>query len=157
MRVLELLDELVEEVEESRRSVFGNKKVIDVDFVLEILYEIRAVFPDELVYAQQLLEREQEIISSAQVRAKNILDGVEGRLTEMVDHHKVTQLAYEKANRMIDTAEIRAAEIKNGANDYAVNVLDDLHSYLKEYMDIVKQNQSNFVNKKNMNQAEFEF
>ena len=156
MKVFDLLDEIIEEVDNSRKSLFGNKKTIDVEFVLEILEEIKAALPEEIVYAQEVLDHKREIIDSAQGKAKNILDGVDNRLSELVEEHKVTQLAYEKANRVIDAAQKQAYEIRVNANDYAVNVLEDLSSYMKEYMDIIKENQSNFNNKKNKDQAEFE-
>ena len=156
MKVFDLLDEIIEEVDNSRKSLFGNKKTIDVEFVLEILEEIKAALPEEIVYAQEVLDHKREIIDSAQGKAKNILDGVDNRLSELVEEHKVTQLAYEKANRVIDAAQKQAYEISVNANDYAVNVLEDLSSYMKEYMDIIKENQSNFINKKNKDQAEFE-
>ncbi|WP_079547595.1 hypothetical protein [Christensenella massiliensis] len=156
MKIFDLLNEIIEEVDNSRKSLFGNKKTIDVEFVLEILEEIKTALPDEIVYAQEVLDHKREIIDSAQAKAKNILDGVDTRLSELIEEHKVTQLAYEKANRVIDTAQKQAYEIRVNANDYAVNVLEDLSSYMKEYMDIIKENQSNFINKKNKDQAEFE-
>ena len=156
MKIFDLLNEIIEEVDNSRKALFGNKKTIDVEFVLEILEEIKTALPDEIVYAQEVLDHKREIIDSAQAKAKNILDGVDTRLSELIEEHKVTQLAYEKANRVIDTAQKQAYEIRVNANDYAVNVLEDLSSYMKEYMDIIKENQSNFINKKNKDQAEFE-
>ncbi|MEG0256940.1 MAG: hypothetical protein RR632_01420 [Christensenella sp.] len=156
MKIFDLLDEIAEEVDNSRKSLFGNKKTIDVEFVMEILEDIKAALPDEIQYAQDVLEHKRAIIDSAQDKAKNILDGVDNRLAELVEEHKVTQLAYEKANRVIDTSQKQAYEIRVNANDYAVNVLEDLSSYMKEYMDIIKENQSNFINKKNKDQAEFE-
>ena len=156
MKIFDLLNEIIEEVDNSRKTLFGNKKTIDVEFVLEILEEIKTALPDEIVYAQEVLDHKREIIDSAQAKAKNILDGVDTRLSELIEEHKVTQLAYEKANRVIDTAQKQAYEIRVNANDYAVNVLEDLSSYMKEYMDIIKENQSNFINKKNKDQAEFE-
>lgn len=156
MKVLDLISEIQEEIDNGRKTLFSNKKTIDVDFVLEILDEIKDVLPDEIVYARQLLDHEQEIINKAQAKAKNILDGVDTRLSELIDEHKVTQLAYEKSNRIIDMAQKQAYEMRVNANDYAVNVLEDISSYMKEYMDIIKENQSNFINKKNKDQAEFE-
>lgn len=156
MKIFSLLDELMDEVDNSRKSLFGTKKTIDVEFVLEILAEVKESLPDEIVYAQEVLEHKREIINAAQEKAKNILDGVDTQLAELVEEHRVTQLAYEKANRVIDTAQKQAYEIRVNSNDYAVNVLEDLSSYMKEYVDIIKENKSNFINKKNKDQAEFE-
>jgi hypothetical protein len=84
-----------------------------------------------------------------------VLKGVDSKISGMIDEHRVTQLAYEKANRLVDAAERQAYELRIGANDYAVNVLEDLASYMQEYMDIISENKSNFINKKNKDQAEF--
>ncbi|BDF58403.1 hypothetical protein CE91St36_12200 [Christensenellaceae bacterium] len=155
MKIFDLIDEILDEIENGRKSLFGNKKTIEVDFVLEILNEIKEAMPEDLLYAQEVLGHKQEIINQAQEKAKNILDGVDNRLAELIEEHRVTQLAYEKSNRMIDMAQKQAYEIRVNANDYAVNVLEDLSSYMREYMDIIKENQSNFINKKNKDQAEF--
>ncbi|MEA5003713.1 MAG: hypothetical protein VB081_09460 [Christensenella sp.] len=155
MKIFDLIDEIQDEIENGRKSLFGNKKTIEVDFVMEILQEIKDSVPEDLLYAQEVLGHKQEIINQAQEKAKNILDGVDNRLAELIEEHRVTQLAYEKSNRMIDMAQKQAYEIRVNANDYAVNVLEDLSSYMREYMDIIKENKSNFINKKNKDQAEF--
>ncbi len=155
MKVLELMDEIIAEIDESRKSLFSTKKTIDVDFVMEILGEIREALPAEITQAREIISKERQIINDAQERAKNILGGVDSKITEMIEEHRVTQLAYEKSNRIVDMAQRQAFELRTGANDYAVDVLDDLTSYLKEYMDIIQENKSNFINKKNKDQAEF--
>ena len=73
MKVFDLLDEIIEEVDNSRKSLFGNKKTIDVEFVLEILEEIALALPEEIVYAQEVLDHKREIIDSGRGKAKNIL------------------------------------------------------------------------------------
>ncbi len=155
MKVLDLMDEIMAEIEEGRKSLFSTKKTIDVDFVLEILDEIKEALPKEIILAQEILSQKQSIIDDAQLKAQSILDGVDQRLSEMIEEHRVTQLAYEKSNRMLDVAEKQAYEVRTNANDYAVNVLDDLSSYMREYIDIIQENKSNFINKKNKDQAEF--
>lgn len=155
MKVLDLLDEIMAEIEDSRKSLFSSKKTIEVDYVLDILEEIREAIPEDIKRAQQVLDKEQSIISEAQAKAKDMLNGMDTRINEMIEEHRVTQLAYEKSSRILDTAEQQAYELRANSNDYAVNVLDDLMSYLKEYIDIIQENKSNFINKKNKDQSEF--
>jgi vacuolar-type H+-ATPase subunit H len=155
MKILDLMDEIIAEIADSRKTFFSTKKTIDVDFVLEILDEIKEALPQEIIDAQKVLESKQSIINDAKQKAQGILEGVDQRLSEMIEEHRVTQLAYEKSNRMLDIAERQAYEIRTNANDYALNVLDDISSYMREYMDIIQENKSNFINKKNKDQAEF--
>lgn len=154
MKVLDLLDEIMAEIEDSRKSLFSSKKTIEVDYVLDILEEIRSAIPEDIKRAQQILDKEQYILSDAQSKAQDVLSGMDTRINEMIEEHRVTQLAYEKSSRLLDTAEQQAHELRANSNDYAVSVLDDLTSYLKEYIDIIQENKSNFINRKNKDQAE---
>ncbi|MGI6152770.1 MAG: hypothetical protein ACOYJB_02885 [Christensenellaceae bacterium] len=156
MKVLELIDEILDEIEQSRKGLFTNKKTIDVDFVLEILEEIKEALPQDVLYAQEVLDKEKDIVVEAQEEATNIMDHADKQLNKMIEEHKVTQLAYEKANRIVDAAQKQSYELRVNANNYAVEVLEDVSSYLGEYIDIIRENQSNFINRKNKDQAEFE-
>ena len=156
MKIFELFDELQHEVESSKTAVFGKKKV-DAQLVGEILEDMRAALPQDLATAQKIIENEQQIVEKAKEKAQNILDGVDSRLGELIEEHKVTQLAYEKSNRLIDIAQKQAAELRSGSTAYAVDVLDDIVAYLKEYIDIVNENKQNFINKKNNDQSQSTF
>jgi vacuolar-type H+-ATPase subunit H len=156
MKIFELFDELQHEVESSKNAVFGKKK-LDAQLVGEILEDMRAALPPDLATAQKIIENEQQIIEKAKEKAQNILDGVDTRLNELIEEHKVTQLAYEKSNRLIDIAQKQAAELRSGSTAYAVDVLDDIISYLKEYIDIVNENKQNFINKKHSDQSQSTF
>jgi cell division septum initiation protein DivIVA len=114
MKVLELLDEILAEIEESRKSLFSNKKMIEVDFVLEILQEIKDALPEDIEAAQKIIENRNKIIDEAQNKAHNVLKGVDSKINGMTDEHRVTQLAYEKANRLVDAAERQAYELRIG-------------------------------------------
>jgi vacuolar-type H+-ATPase subunit H len=156
MKIFELFDELQHEVEGSKNAVFGKKK-LDAQLVGEILEDMRAALPQDLATAQKIIENEQQIVEKAKEKAQNILDGVDTRLGELIEEHKVTQLAYEKSNRLIDIAQKQAAELRSGSTAYAVDVLDDIVAYLKEYIDIVNENKQNFINKKNSDQSQSTF
>lgn len=154
MKIDELMNELQQEIEHSKSSVFGRRK-IDADLVAEILKDMRGALPQDMETAKTIIKNEESIIEKAKEKAQNILDGVESRLAELIEEHKITQLAYEKSNRLIDLAQKQAAELRSGSTAYAVDVLDDIIMYLKEYIDIVNENKSNFINKKNVDQATF--
>ncbi len=152
MKIFELMNELITEIEESKKSIFSGKKTIEVDYVLDILNEINDVLPKEIHYAREIINQKQAIINDARNKAHKILEGANYRLHELVEDSRVTQLAYEKSNRLIDEAKSQAYEIKLNADDYAVNVLEDLISYMNEYKNIIRQNKDNIMVKKDRNQ-----
>jgi hypothetical protein len=154
MKIDELMNELQQEIEHSKSSVFGRKK-IDAELVAEILEDMRGALPQDLQTAKTIILNEESIVEKAKEKAQSILDGVDARLAELIEENKITQLAYEKSNRLIDLAQKQAAELRSGSTAYAVDVLDDIIMYLKEYIDIVNENKSNFINKKNVDQSTF--
>ncbi len=154
MKIDELMNELQQEIDHSKSSVFGRKK-IDAELVAEILEDMRGALPQDIETAKTIIGNEESIIEKAKEKAQSILDGVDARLAELIEEHKITQLAYEKSNRLIDLAQKQAAELRGGSTAYAVDVLDDIIMYLKEYIDIVNENKSNFINKKNVDQSTF--
>jgi hypothetical protein len=153
MKINELFDELQAEIDRSKTG-FGRRK-LDALIVEDILNDMREALTHELEAARKVIENEQSIIEAAKKKAADILDNVDVRLGELIDENKVTQLAYEKSNHIVDNANKQAHELKAGSISYAVEVLDDVLGYLQEYMDIVNENKSNFVIKKDKDQASF--
>lgn len=153
MKLNDLFDELQSEIDRSKTG-FGRRKM-DALIVEDILTDMREALDKELEAARKVVENEQNIIETAKRKAADILDNVDLRLGELIEEHKVTQLAYEKANRTVDGAQKQAQELKTNAIGYVVEVLDDVLGYLQEYIEIVNENKSNFVIKRDKNQAMF--
>ncbi len=153
MKINELFDELQSEIDRSKTG-FGRRK-LDALIVEDILNDMREALTKELESARKVIENEQSIIEAAKKKAADILDNVDVRLGELIEENKVTQLAYEKANHITDNANKQARELKSNAINYVVEVLDDVLGYLQEYTDIVNENKSNFVIKRDKDQASF--
>lgn len=153
MKINELFDELQAEIDRSKTG-FGRRK-LDALIVEDILNDMREALTHELEAARKVIENEQSIIEAAKKKAADTLDNVDVRLGELIDENKVTQLAYEKANHVVDNAQKQARELKSNSIGYVVEVLDDVLGYLQEYMDIVNENKSNFVIKQDKDQASF--
>lgn len=147
MKVFDLLNEVIDEIEEGRKTLFTTRKTIDVDFVLTVLQEIRAALPQDLRQAQQILEQRQQILKEANELASDMVEEARQRIDETVVNHEILQQAYSKSNEIIEDAKRRAFEMRVSADDYALSVLDDLGSYIKEYERIVDENRSNFQNR----------
>lgn len=156
MKIYELLSELQEEVDHAKPSLLGRKK-IEADIVGEILSDIKQNLPKEIARAQAIIDEEQAIINRAKQKAQHLLEGVDERVAQMIDDSKITQLAYEKSNRLIDIANRQALELKNGANDYAIEIFDDIMTYLKEYVAMVGENRRNFVYEQNITEEQSTF
>ena len=69
MRIYELLDELKEEIENSPKSIFSNKRSIDPEVIIEIICDIKTALPDEIKEAESLVKEKNRILKKANEEA----------------------------------------------------------------------------------------
>lgn len=147
LKVYDLLNEIISEIEEGKKSLFASRKTIDAEFVLTVLQEIQAALPHELNQAQQVLAERERILAEARRMASEMIEEARQRVDDSAVNHQVVQQAYSKSNEIIEDAKRQAYELRVSADDYALSVLDDLASYIAEYTTIVEENKSNFMNR----------
>lgn len=140
MNINDLLSELEKELEESSNLPLTGKKIVDKDYILDIVNDIRDSLPEEISQAKAIVSEKQRILMDAQKEADEKLQEVETRIAELVDENEVTQQAHEKAERIIEQAQATAAEIRIGAQEYADEILADAERYLNEYLEIIQKN-----------------
>lgn len=147
MKVFDLLDEIMNEIEEGRKSLFAARKTIDVDFVLEILQAVRDALPQDMQRAQKIIAEKDRILREARELASDIVEEAQQSAEDTISDHRVLQIAYDKGDRIMEEAERHAYQLRMDADDYALSVLDDLTSYVSEYVKIIGENRSNFMNR----------
>lgn len=147
MKIFDLLNEILEELDRSTKQRFGGRRTVDAEFVIDILREIRQALPEEIVEAQKIVESRQRLMINAQERADDIVTEAAEQAKDSLESHRVTQMAQERGEQILQEARREAFEIRVAANDYALEVLDDVSGYLSEYRSIIKENKTNFVNR----------
>jgi len=140
MKVLELLDELKEEINSSPKSVFSNKKAVDLEILTEILEDLKTAVPKELAQAKKLLADKEKILSDAKAEAETIVSGAQEALEEKVSEDEVTKAAEEKAEEMMNKARGNAKEITLGAKEYADDIMGELETYFADYLKLIRKN-----------------
>jgi len=142
MKILELLDELTEEIENSPKAMFSSKRNVDYDIVMEIISDMKNALPQDLLEAQEIFKEKNTILNSAQEEAASIVKSAEDELQTRVADDAVVQEAEAKAREIIKRAEETAAEIKLGAKEYADDILAEVEKYFAEYIKVLKQNRA---------------
>lgn len=148
MKMLELLDELTEEIENSPKAVFSSKRSIDYDIVMEIIADLKAAVPQEIIKAEQLIKEKEEILASAQEEAGSIVKSAEDELQTRVSDNSVVQEAEAKAREIIKKAESNAVEITLGAKEYADDILAEVETYFSDYLKLLKKNRQELTGKR---------
>lgn len=148
MKIFELLDELKLELEESPKTVFSNKRSVDYDIFLEIIEDLRNAIPEEIRQANEVVKDKQKIIEEAKAEAASIIKSAEDELQTRVSDHQVVQEAEAKANDLKKLAENNAKEITIGAKEYADDILEELETYLGDYLKVIRKNRLELTGKR---------
>jgi vacuolar-type H+-ATPase subunit H len=148
MKVFELMDELIEELESSPKALFSNKRSVDLDIVSEIIADLKNALPSELKEATQILREKDEILAAAREEAAAIIKSAEDELNSRVCEETVVQEAEARAKQLLAQAESNAREITAGAKEYADDILAELENYLADYLKLLRQNRMELSGKR---------
>ncbi len=142
MKIFELLDELKEEIENSPKAVFSNRRTIDTDICYEIIEDIEKAIPDEIKKADELIKEKEQIVKEAEDEAASIVSSAEDELKTRVCEDSVVQEAEIKAKELLKLAENNAREITLGSKEYADDILGEVETYLAGYIELIRKNRS---------------
>lgn len=148
MKIIELIDELKEEIEKSPKSVLSNRRAVDPEVFFEILRDMRNAVPEEIKKADAVNREKEQIIEAAMAEAANIIASAEDELRIRISDEKVAVEAETKAKELMQTAEGNAREITVGAKEYADDILQELESYITEYLRLLRKNRLELSSKR---------
>ena len=125
MKVLQLLDELEDIIENSSGLPLTGKTLVDGTELLEIIKEIRVELPDEIQQAQWIKDERQRIFTQAQNDADQLIREAKLRIEEMVESDELSMKARMKAEAVLKQAESAAEVMKKNSLVYVDGILED--------------------------------
>ena len=164
MKIFSIINRIKQELEESPRSKFGggNKRVVEVDRLLDLLEDLKVVIPEDIRRATGILSEAENtiadakenaveiveqahqeadtILGQAQARADSIRADAQAEFDHRVGESEVYKEAFTRASGIAAEAEENATAIYNGARKYADEILVDLQRYLAEYHQMIEAN-----------------
>lgn len=140
MEALKLLEHLEDMIEESSKMPFGNKVIVDKTRALELIRDIRIGFPDEMKQANWINKEKQKILDAATLESEKMIQECEEYIKQRVSDSEITKKANENAAEIIRRAEEKSRELKNGAREYALDVLRKLDVDLEKLNSRLQKN-----------------
>lgn len=122
----ELIDELEDVLADGRRLPFG-MVLVNEDRILDIIDRMRVAVPDEIKQARRVVQEQERLIAEAQTRVQQVLN--EQGLLEAVQAER---------DRLLLQAEQEAIDVRNGADAYARDVLEQLDEQLVQLLTSVR-------------------
>jgi vacuolar-type H+-ATPase subunit H len=132
------VDKLEELLGQGWRVPIVNKALIDEDEFLRLIDQMRISMPQEIKQAQQIQQDREQIIAQAQERAEHIVTLAKDQADRLVGEHELLKRAQTEREAILDQAQKEAEEAKAQADNYALDVLEDLQHKLESFQITVR-------------------
>lgn len=130
--ILYLVDRLEAAINKGTAVPFSAKRLIDEDECLDIIDQLRIAVPEEIKQSRRVAQEKDRILAQAKEEADRIIALAKEDANQIADESEVTRAAQARAQSLTQQAELEAKTTRNGADEYANQVLSDLQQRLDE-------------------------
>jgi len=134
MDLLYLIDRLEEQVAGAQRMPLGNRAVVDRRALLDTIDQLRVAVPNEVREAREIVAEMDAIRRNTEEEARLMLARAEEQAASLVDDHKVTRAARERAAEIVAEGETRAEERSEGANAEMADRIEESRAVARQQM-----------------------
>lgn len=124
--ILHLVDRLEKLLEQGRHLPFSSRVVVDEGLCLDIIDQMRISIPEEIRQAKRIQQERERIVAEAQDEGARIVAQAREDAARLLAEHELRRQAQQRAERMLAEAGRQARAIRQGADDYATEVLSQL-------------------------------
>lgn len=148
MKVLEIIDLLEGTIESSPNMPLTNKSLMEKEYLLDIVHEIKLKIPEEFKKAKWIEEERQKIFNEARKEADEIIKNAELKAEQMIAENEIVKQASAFADELISTAKKRRREINLTTQKYVDQLLQEAEDILEESISVIKQNKMSIYGNK---------
>ena len=138
MSVYRVLEKLEAYIHEGTWFPAGYR-VLSEERLMEFVEKIRASLPEEVGRAKLIARDQDRMIRAAQEKAQAIVTEATSKHEELVDDHEIVQRARTTAEVILREAEERARKVRDGADQYAAQLLTELETRLSTALGSVRK------------------
>jgi cell division septum initiation protein DivIVA len=128
--ILYLVDRFETVLNAGQRVPFTNKIMVDERECLDIVDQMRIVVPEEIKQARRVSQDRDRITGQAQEEAERVLARAQEQADRMMDEQGLLDRAHVREREIIEEAEARAEQMRADAEQYVLDILEDLNRRL---------------------------
>jgi hypothetical protein len=129
MSVYRVLEKLETYVHEGTWLPAGYR-ILSEERLIEFVEKVRSSLPEEVGRAKVIARDQDRVMRAAAEKAEAIVGEAVSKHDELVDQNEIVQRARTTAEVVLREAEERARKIKEGADNYAAQVLTEMEARL---------------------------
>ena len=132
MKVLELLEELEDIVDNATNVPLTSKIMLEAEDVFNIVREVRLALPDDVQQAKWIRDERDRILSDAKAEYERIIREAKKQADYLVETDDITLRATKLAQEIREDAELHAKMLKMRSYDYVDKMLYDMQAKMDE-------------------------
>ena len=147
----DLLERLDATIDDGATVPFSNKKMVDAEYLHELVDEVRISVPPEIKRAQELEEQRKEILENSKKEAENIRQSAESdkaavlaearaQAEKLVSQQEIIERANQYARETVEKANQEAAEILAQARAEGESIVADANNKKQSIMEAMVAN-----------------
>lgn len=138
MDIQHLVDRLEELLNEGRHIPFTAHTLVDEQRALELIDQMRISIPEEIEKARRVIRERDRIIAQANEEAARIRDLAREKSETLIQRDAITQAAQARSASIIEQGRQEANGIRLEADQYVMDVLNDLEDALMRTVTVVR-------------------
>jgi cell division septum initiation protein DivIVA len=128
--VLDLIDDLMVHLHEAKSMPLSANALVDRDFFLGRLEQLRAGLPDELRAARWMVREREAFIARTNEKAREIVTKAREEADRLVSESNIVAEAVEEANILVRRAEGESRRMRLEAEDHIEKTLQKVEALL---------------------------
>lgn len=153
MDIQHLVDRLEELIDEGRHMPFSKFTLIDEEHALEIIDQMRISVPEQIEKASRLINQRDRILAQAREEAERIVSTAREQSEQLTNRDSIMQTAQHRAANIIEQARREAQNIRAEADDYVLEVLQQLQDQLSTNIQIVRNGIAKIIEEREASRA----
>ncbi len=115
------------------------RTLIDERAFLDIIDQMRIAVPEEIKQARRISQEHDQLIAQARADAERILTEAQEQAAFLLQDSELLKQAEQRAKGIITEAQKQATEVRRGADEYSLEVLQRLESQLESQITTVRK------------------
>ncbi len=137
MDILKLLDEMESELTD-KKGLFSKK--VDIGRCVDILYEMKRVFPESIREADYIVANKNKILENADNVAKNTIREAEERAEHIIDNSELIKRAEIEAKNIIDMGYMQCDTLVDRTKAHLDSMFKDIEQFLLSTLTMIRNN-----------------
>ena len=138
MDIQHLVDRLEDLIDEGRHLPMTKMTVIDEERALEIIDQMRISVPEEIEKANRVVAQRDRLMGQANEEAARVIELAREKSDALIQRDSITQAAKNQAANIIEQARQDAATVRAEADQYVLQVLNELEGQLIRTLTVVR-------------------